>query len=114
METEISLTPEILSSVKRALDEDIGIGDATSESIVPIEATVEARVISKEVGVVAGISVLQTAFKLLDTRVNFSSVARVGERVPAGQILLEITGRARGLLSTGRPGANFFGRTSGS
>ncbi len=113
METEISLTPEILSSVKRALDEDIGIGDATSESIVPIEATVEARVISKEVGVVAGISVLQTAFKLLDTRVNFSSVAREGERVAAGQILTEIKGRARAILSAERTALNFLGRMSG-
>src|SRR5258706_664153 len=113
METEISLTPEILSSVKRALDEDIGIGDATSESIVPIEATVEARVISKEGGVVAGISVLQTAFKLLDTRVNFSSVAREGERVAAGRILTEIKGRARAILSAERTALNFLGRMSG-
>jgi nicotinate-nucleotide pyrophosphorylase (carboxylating) len=113
METEISLAPEILSSVERALDEDIGTGDATSDSIVPHEAIVEARVISKEAGVIAGVSVLQTAFRLLDTRVNFSSVAREGERVTAGRILVEIKGRARAILSAERTALNFLGRMSG-
>ena len=59
METEISLAPEILSSVERALSEDIGIGDATTNSVIPLEASIEGRIIAKEVGVVAGLSVAQ-------------------------------------------------------
>jgi nicotinate-nucleotide pyrophosphorylase (carboxylating) len=113
METEISLAPEILSSVERALSEDIGIGDATTNSVIPLEASIEGRIIAKEVGVVAGLSVAQAAFRVLDLRVDFSSCLREGERVEAGRVLAKIKGPARAILSAERTALNFLGRMSG-
>lgn len=113
MEPEISLAPEILSSVERALAEDIGPGDATADSIVPSNATLEAKVISKEPGVLAGLSVARVAFQLLDQHVNFSSLMGEGERIKASQVLAEVKGPARAILSAERTALNFLGRMSG-
>ena len=55
MEPEISLAPEILSSVERALNEDIGSGDATTESIISSAASLEGRIVAKELGVMGGL-----------------------------------------------------------
>jgi nicotinate-nucleotide pyrophosphorylase (carboxylating) len=113
MEPEISLAPEILSSVERALSEDIGIGDATTNSIVPSDARLEGKIISKESGVVAGLSVARLAFQLLDTRVSFISCTSEGQRVAVDEVLAEIKGPARGVLSAERTALNFLGRMSG-
>jgi nicotinate-nucleotide pyrophosphorylase (carboxylating) len=113
MEPEISLAPEILSSVERALSEDIGSGDATTDRIVPSNAALEAKMICKGPGVLAGLSLARVAFQLLDQRVNLSSRTGDGERVEAGQILAEVNGPARAILSAERTALNFVGRMSG-
>jgi nicotinate-nucleotide pyrophosphorylase (carboxylating) len=113
METEISLAPEILSSVERALSEDIGIGDATTNSIVSVDATMTGRIVAKESGVVAGLAVARTAFQMLDKQVAFSSCARDGQRVGAGDVVANIQGPARAILTAERTALNFLGRMSG-
>lgn len=113
MEPEISLAPEILSSVERALNEDIGIGDATTNSVIPRDASLQGKIISKEPGVIAGLSVARVAFQLLDKRVSFSYCAGEGERVEAAQVVAEIKGPAPAILSAERTALNFLGRMSG-
>src|SRR5260370_12299970 len=113
METEISLAPEILSSVERALSEDIGIGDATTNSIVSADATLAGRIVAKEAGIVAGLAVARTAFQMLDKQVGFSFCARDGQRVEVGDALAEIQGPARAILTAERTALNFLGRLSG-
>lgn len=113
METEISLAPEILSSVERALAEDIGRGDVTTEGIVPAGATLEGRIISKEDSIVAGLSVARAAFQMLDKEVEFEFAARDGDKVETAQILAEMKGPARAILTAERTALNFLGRMSG-
>ena len=113
MDSEISLAPEILSSVERALAEDIGPGDATTDSTIPAEAFLEGRIISKEAGIVAGLSVARAAFQLLDAQIEFRSCVREGERVDANELLAEIKGSAHAILTAERTALNFLGRMSG-
>jgi len=114
MEPELSLAPEILSSVERALVEDVGPGDATTEGIVPAGASLNGRIISKESGVVAGLTVARAAFHLLDQRVEFAASVADGDLCAAGgQILAEIRGSARAILTGERTALNFLGRMSG-
>src|SRR5438093_7546745 len=110
MKSEISLAPEIMSSVERALAEDIGSGDATTDSIIPVEAEIEAAIVAKESGVAAGLSIAEAAFQLLDKRVHFKSRIRDGESVQAAQLLAELSGPARAILSGERRALNFLGR----
>lgn len=58
MAAELSLAPEILSSVERALAEDIGHGDVTTDRIVPAGALLSGKIIAKESGIVAGLTIV--------------------------------------------------------
>jgi nicotinate-nucleotide pyrophosphorylase (carboxylating) len=113
MAAELSLAPEILSSVERALAEDIRGGDATTNSIVSAEAEAEAIIIAKDRGVVAGLEVARIAFELVNKQVGFRSRAEDGEVVSAGQTVAELRGPSRAILTGERTALNFLGRMSG-
>ena len=113
MESEISLAPEILSSVEHALAEDIRTGDVTTNSIIPAQATLAGQIISKQSGIVAGLFIAQAAFQMLDKRVNLTPHVNDGERIEADRVLAEVKGIARAILSAERTALNFLGRTSG-
>lgn len=109
----ISLSPEIVSCVKHAIAEDLGTGDATTNSIVPAGANLQAKIIAKESGFVAGIAVAGAAFQLMDQKVDFVALKREGEAVTARMPIAEISGPARAILSAERTALNFLGRMSG-
>jgi nicotinate-nucleotide pyrophosphorylase (carboxylating) len=113
MAAELSLAPEILSSVERALAEDIGPGDVTTEGIVPLGASLSGRIISKESGIVAGLAVAQAAFQMLEPQIEFVAFANDGDAVETAQTLAEIRGSARAILTGERTALNFLGRMSG-
>jgi nicotinate-nucleotide pyrophosphorylase (carboxylating) len=107
------LSPEIRATIERALAEDIDSGDVTTDSIVPETATLDAKIVAKSAGVAAGLAVAETAFLLLDQQVVFSSVVADGDQIQAGQVLAEINGPARAILTAERTALNFVGRMSG-
>jgi nicotinate-nucleotide pyrophosphorylase (carboxylating) len=108
-----ALPPGIAACVRRALDEDIGPGDATTNSIVPAESAMRGRIIAKQAGVAAGLDVARLAFALLDARVAFEARVDEGARVANRQALAELSGPARALLTGERTALNFLGRMSG-
>lgn len=107
------LLPDILDVIRRALAEDIGPGDVTTESIVPAEAVMRGQIIAKQDGVVAGLDVARAAYEAVDGAVDFDARADEGERVTTGQVLALVSGRTRGLLTAERTALNFLGRMSG-
>src|SRR4051812_8104817 len=113
MKKEISLAPEIMSSVEQALREDIGSGDATTSSIVSPGLPLEGVIIAKQTGVIAGLSVAEAAFRVLDPQIVFTDKASDGEAVSAGQIVAELSGSAGAILTAERTALNFLGRMSG-
>ena len=108
-----SLHPEILEVIQRALTEDIGSGDATSNSIIPPTATMLGQIIAKQEGVIAGLDVAQAVYAAFDPQVKFQSQAGEGSRVVNRQIVAKVTGAARSLLTSERTALNFLGRMSG-
>ncbi len=113
MTLNTSLHPDILASIRRALEEDIGPGDVTTESIIPPEATMRGHIVARQDGVVAGLDVAQTVYYLVDERIAFEAKVQEGERVRRGQSLAIVHGPARGLLTAERTALNFLGRMSG-
>jgi nicotinate-nucleotide pyrophosphorylase (carboxylating) len=107
------LSEEILACIRRALEEDIGPGDVTTNSILPAEASMKGQIIAKQSGVVAGLDVAQATFRLLDERVSFSVQVEEGAWVDNRQVLAVLKGAARALLTTERTALNFLGRMSG-
>ena len=113
MSAELSLAPEILSSVERALAEDIGDGDVTTDGIVPAGASLSGKIIAKEDGTVAGLAVARAAFQILEGNVEFVSRVTDGEVVATAQTLADVRGSARAILTAERTALNFLGRMSG-
>jgi nicotinate-nucleotide pyrophosphorylase (carboxylating) len=112
-EIEKDLSKEIAASIRRALDEDIGSGDVTTNSLVPVEAMMTGKIIAKQPGIVAGLDVVESIFRVLDEELAFSLHVTEGEKVEDRQVLAVISGKARALLTGERTALNFLGRMSG-
>ncbi len=107
------LHPDILAAIRRALAEDVGSGDVTSDSIIPPDALMRGQIIAKQSGVVAGLDVAQAVYAAVDPRIEFVPTTTEGARVENGQTLAAVSGPARGLLTAERTALNFLGRMSG-
>ena len=107
------LHPEILETIQRALAEDIGPGDATSNSILPAEADMQGQIIAKQEGVIAGLDVAEAVYMTFDPQVDYETLAEEGARVTDRQVVAKVKGPARSLLTAERTALNFLGRMSG-
>lgn len=108
-----SLPPAIATSVQRALAEDIGDGDATTNSIVPPDGTLRGHIVAKQGGVVAGLGVAAAAFRQLSPSIEFHNLVNEGATVTPWAIIAQVEGSARALLTGERTALNFMGRMSG-
>jgi nicotinate-nucleotide pyrophosphorylase (carboxylating) len=108
-----ALSSPIIDCVKRALAEDIGSGDVTTDTIVPAHATLNGNIIAKQAGIVAGLDIARATFLMLDDRVTFEAKVNEGEGVTRGTVLAIVSGPARALLTGERAALNFLGRMSG-
>lgn len=107
------LQTEIDEIICRALDEDLGDGDLTSQTIIPEDEMWHGRFLVKESGIVAGLHVAALAFWQLDKRVQFTPMVEDGDLVESGTILAELVGPGRALLGAERVALNFLQRMSG-
>jgi nicotinate-nucleotide pyrophosphorylase (carboxylating) len=107
------LPSEIIDCLKHALDEDIGPGDVTTNSIVPPDASLRAEIVAKQQGVVAGLDIVHQILLLLDDRIDFTANEAEGTEVATGTVLATVFGPARALLTGERTALNFLGRMSG-
>ena len=107
------LPAEIESLIRRALAEDVGSGDATTNSIVSEHARLEAFIKAKQHGVVSGLAVAAGVFRTLDENVAFDALVAEGSSVESGTTVATIRGSARSILTAERTALNFLGRMSG-
>lgn len=105
--------PDIIEAIRRALAEDIGPGDVTTDTIVPATAGMGGRIIAKQDGIIAGLDVAQTVFKIVDADVDFRPQVDEGAWISNRQVLALVSGRTRSLLTAERTALNFLGRMSG-
>jgi nicotinate-nucleotide pyrophosphorylase (carboxylating) len=108
-----ALPPEIHDYIRRALVEDIGSGDVTTDTIVPADASLRGRIVAKQDGVVAGLEVAHQVMLALSDRVTFVPKITDGANVKRGTVLADVEGSARALLTGERTALNFLGRMSG-
>jgi nicotinate-nucleotide pyrophosphorylase (carboxylating) len=104
---------EIRRAVQAALAEDLGTGDATTLATVPEDARVTVVMRAREVLVTAGLPLAEATFRELSPDVQIESIARDGHRAKPEEILMRISGKARGILSAERVALNFAQRLSG-
>jgi len=99
--------------IKLALEEDIGSGDITTETVIPADMPAKAEIVARQDCVVCGIEVAELVFKMLDGCIEFKKLVKDCDAVKANHVLAEVSGNARSLLSAERTALNFLQRLSG-
>jgi nicotinate-nucleotide pyrophosphorylase (carboxylating) len=105
--------PALEELVERGLAEDVGDGDRTTLWTVPGGTRSRATIVAKEPLVVAGLGAAVRVFHKMDPDLEVILRAEEGERVERNQVVLELHGSARSLLTAERTALNFLGRLSG-
>jgi nicotinate-nucleotide pyrophosphorylase (carboxylating) len=108
-----TLPPDLEDVVDRALAEDVGTGDLTA-LLVPESARCRARVITREAAVLCGTAWVDAVFRRLDARLRVRWAASDGATVEPDQLLFEVEGPARPLLTGERSALNFLQTLSGT
>ncbi len=107
------LNPELVRDVvTRALAEDIGPGDITTEATVPADARARAAITQKAEGVIFGLELAEEAFRSLDPAMQFMRRVQEGAWREGG-LVLELEGSARAILTAERTALNLMARLSG-
>ncbi|MCD6187769.1 MAG: carboxylating nicotinate-nucleotide diphosphorylase [Desulfuromusa sp.] len=104
---------EIERIVRTALQEDIGLGDVTTEATVAPDIVVRAELVAKEDFILAGLDVAATVFRILDPDVCFEKIFVDGQSVRKGEVLAWLKGKASILLQGERVALNLLQRMSG-
>lgn len=100
--------------IRLALDEDIGTGDLTTSACISPDAQVTARVLAKEVLVLAGMPFFARVFALLDPTVLVEPLFAEGTLLPPGTVVAHVRGSARSVLIGERTALNIIQRLSGT
>lgn len=107
------MSPSAIELIRRALAEDLGPGDITSECFIPADHRSAAHIIAKEHCVLAGTEVAREVFRQVDPSVIVDVLKNDGEVIAPGDNILNAHGPTRALLSAERTALNFLQRLSG-
>ena len=107
------MSPSAIDLIRRAIAEDLGPGDITSECFIPADHRSAARIVAKENGVLAGTEVAREVFRQVDPAIEIVLRKNDGDTIASGDIILAATGPTRTLLSAERTALNFLQRLSG-
>lgn len=99
--------------IRQWLDEDIGTGDVTTMTTIPLDQQSKGIIHVKETGIAAGLPVAELVFRVVDPSLRFEAKANEGERVEKGTVLAEVTGSTRSILLGERLALNLLQRLSG-
>ena len=106
--TPIFPKEDALTMIRLALAEDVRSGDVTSAWTIPENQNQHARLIAKEDGVLAGLPVIELVFAELNANVNVTLHKQDGDVVKKGDLIAELEGSTRDLLTGERTLLNFI------
>ena len=99
--------------IKGALKEDINYLDVTTDYLIDENATTTARFVAKSDGVLCGLEVALTVFKMLDDTITFEILKKDGDKLGKGDIICRMSGNTRALLKGERTALNLIQHMSG-
>jgi nicotinate-nucleotide pyrophosphorylase (carboxylating) len=105
--------PEVRDLIRRAVQEDLCLGDPTTDCLIPPEVQGTGIIIAKGVGVLCGVEVALAVFREVDPSLRGEVRAWDGERLRPGQRILEVSGSVASLLRAERTALNFLQHLSG-
>ncbi len=104
---------QVRAIIGRALDEDIGGGDVTTDNSVPADQRSGATLLAKQVGVLCGVHVFSETLAMVDRGVIVTADRPDGAEVGKGDVVARVEGPTRALLTGERTALNFVQRLSG-
>ena len=107
------LTPRTDQLIDLALEEDAGLGDITSRAIFSPKHTSRAYIEAKQELVLCGVEIAARVFARVDPALKVKVVAKDGEQLKPGAIVLQVSGPTAALLTAERTALNFIQRLSG-
>jgi nicotinate-nucleotide pyrophosphorylase (carboxylating) len=107
------MTAAAHETIQRALAEDLGPGDITSECFIPADHHSKARILAKENAVLSGTAVAAEVFRQVDPAIGIEILKNDSDTISPGDLILTATGPTRALLSAERTALNFLQRLSG-
>ena len=107
------MSPFALETIRRALTEDIGEGDITSEAFIPDAHRSNAQIIAKEDLVLAGTEAAVEVFRIVDPAITIALHKSDGAPLAPGDVVLSAGGPTRALLAAERTALNFLQQLSG-
>lgn len=108
------MTPAVEALVSLAVEEDLGRGDVTAESIFPDDdERGSGRMLAKEPLILCGLALVEAVTARVDPRIIVRRLAADGDRLERGQLACELEGPVRSVLSAERTALNFVQRLSG-
>ena len=109
----LQITSSIRAIVERALEEDLGQGDITTDSLIPADIRGMASMVAKATGVIAGVDVALEVFRQTNPAVQTRVLMTDGSSVSPGDVVAEVEGSIAGILRGERVALNFVQRLSG-
>ncbi|HVU67394.1 MAG TPA: carboxylating nicotinate-nucleotide diphosphorylase [Ktedonobacteraceae bacterium] len=104
---------DVLDVIKQALEEDGAFADVTTLSTVAEDQQARASLVTRQAGIVAGLTVAALTFHTFDERLIIEPLVADGAFVERDTVLVRLRGSARSLLSAERVALNFLGHLSG-
>jgi len=99
--------------IERALAEDLGQGDVTTEALIPVHQPGVGLIVIKEEGILAGIGLAKQVFRRIDPQLKVELLLEDGARVKPGSKAARVTGSLASILKGERVALNFLQRLSG-
>lgn len=99
--------------IRKSLQEDIGDGDHSTLACIPVDAMGKAKLLVKEPGILAGVEVAKRIYELFDPTLQVQFNKRDGDHIQKGDIVFEVSGSSRSILSSERLVLNCMQRMSG-
>jgi len=103
----------ILKLIANSLKEDVNSGDITTKATISKSKKAVGKFLVKADGVVAGLEIAKTVFKVVDPKIKFEIKIKDGSKVKYGDIAAVVSGKAQSLLTAERTALNFLQRMSG-
>ncbi|MCD6600002.1 MAG: carboxylating nicotinate-nucleotide diphosphorylase [Dehalococcoidia bacterium] len=104
---------QIKEAIDRALAEDLGWGDVTTEALMSSVQRGIASIVAKEQGIVAGVDVVKAVFRRVDPKLKIDALLEDGARVNSDSMIANVEGRISSILRAERVALNFLQRLSG-
>jgi nicotinate-nucleotide pyrophosphorylase (carboxylating) len=108
-----SIKPQIEEIIDRALAEDLGKSDVTTEALIPSSLLGTGFIIAKQEGILAGTEVTKQIFLRVDPQLDVEILLVDGTRVKPGNKVIKVSGSVAGILKAERVALNFLHRLSG-